>query len=295
MKLNRLAALGAVAIFVAACGAGGATVAPTVAPTPTAAPSPTPGIAAPTSLITAGTLTDCVDIEYSPMEYFPAGETDVTKSIGFDVDSARAVADLLGLQLVIKNTAFDSLIPDLQAKRCDIVWTALYVSEKRLAVADAVPYMATGQVIMTTTANAATVKSLDDLCGKNVAFQSGGLVEQRITAQSTACTTAGKAAIGLQGYKTVAEEFQQIVKGSVDAIWETDTAVSDWMIKNPGAYALAFGLPKDDNYGVYYTKGAADLGAALTAAIAALKADGSLADIAATYQIDAATLDVVVK
>src|SRR5439155_20424503 len=103
----------------------------------------------PTSLIKSGTLTDCFDIEYSPMEFFSsASVTDPNQAVGFDVEGARAVAKAFGLQLQIKNTGFDALIPDLTAGRCDIVWTALFVSQKRLAVADAVPYMATGHVVM---------------------------------------------------------------------------------------------------------------------------------------------------
>jgi len=50
----------------------------------------------PTSLIKSGTLTDCVDIEYSPMEYFAsASVTDPNQAVGFDVDGARAVAEPL--------------------------------------------------------------------------------------------------------------------------------------------------------------------------------------------------------
>jgi polar amino acid transport system substrate-binding protein len=300
----RSAAAAVIVLLVAACSSNGAattapttpsaTTAPITAAPATAAPTEVP-IAPPTSLLTPGTIVDCVDIEYSPMEYFDTGETDPNKAIGFDVDSAKAVAAKLGLQIQIRNTAFDALIPDLTAGRCDIVWTALYVSEKRLAVADAVPYMATGQVVMAPKANVKGINSLDSLCGLTVAIQSAGLVEQRINDQSKACTDAGKSAISIQGYKTVAEEFQQIVKGSVDAIWETDTGVSDFMLKNPDQYVVAYALPKDDNYGVYFNKNHDDIKAALTAAIAALKADGSLATIADKYQIDKATLDVVVK
>src|ERR1043166_8530500 len=40
----------------------------------------------PTSLVKAGTLTDCVDIEYPPMEYFPSTSvTDPNQAIAFDV------------------------------------------------------------------------------------------------------------------------------------------------------------------------------------------------------------------
>src|SRR2546421_2145565 len=97
----------------------------------------------PTSLIKSGTLTDCVDIEYSPMEFFSsASVTDPNQAVGFDVEGTRAVAKAFGLQLQIKNTGFDALIPDLTAGRCDIVWTALFVSAKRLPVAPGVPLLA---------------------------------------------------------------------------------------------------------------------------------------------------------
>jgi polar amino acid transport system substrate-binding protein len=300
---TRWAALAATVLIAAGCnGGGGATIAPTPAATsaatnaPATAAATTMPITAPTSLITPGTIVDCVDIEYPPMEYFPSADvTDPNQAIGFDVDAAKAIAAKLGLQITVRNTGFDALIPDLQAGRCDIVWSALYVSEKRLAVADAVPYMATGQVVMVPKGNPKAIKAEGDLCGLTVSIQSGGLVEQRINAASTACTTAGKAAINIQGYAKVADEFQQIVLGRVDAVWETDTAVSDWMIKNPDKYEVAYALSRDDNYGVYFGKGKADIGTAFTAALKALLADGSLGALATHYQMDPTILSDAIK
>src|SRR5262245_41144343 len=299
MRTHRLAALAAIALFAAACGGGSASSGPSqaasAAPTGAASAGPTEAvIAPPTSLVTAGTLTDCVDLEYSPMAFFASADvTDPNMATGFDVDAARAVAQKLGLKLEIKNSAFDSLIPDLQAGRCDIVWSALYVSDDRLKVADAVPYMATGHVIMVTKGNPKAIAKVDDLCGKTISIQGGGLVETDSKKASDDCIAAGKQAITIQSYPKVADEFQQIVLGRVDAVWETDTAVSDWLIKHPGDYAVGFAFPHNKNYGVYYGKGRTDVGTALTAAIAALKADGTLAAIAAQYQMDAATLDTV--
>jgi polar amino acid transport system substrate-binding protein len=301
--MHRLAAGAATVLFIAACGPGGSSGAPSQAasnaasqaPSAAASTGPTEAtIAPPTSLIAPGTLTACVDIEYSPMEFFAsADETDPNKATGFDVDAARAVAAKLGLKLEIKNTAFDALIPDLQAGRCDIVWSALYVSDERLQVADAVPYMATGHVIMVAKGNPKAIKAVGDLCGKTISIQLGGLVEKDSKKASDDCVAGGKAAITIQGYPKVADEFQQIVLGRVDAVWETDTAVSDWLLKHPDQYEVGFAFPHDKNYGVYYGKGKTDIGTALTAALAALKADGTLASIAALYQMDAATLDIV--
>jgi len=251
-------------------------------------------VSPPTSLLKSGELSDCVDIEYSPMEYFAsAGVTDPNQAVGFDVEGARAVAKAFGLTLNVRNTGFDALIPDLTAGRCDIVWTALFISQKRLAVADAVPYMATGHVIMVAKGNPKNIKSLDDLCGKKVSIQTGGLVEQRINDQSKACTSAGKPAIQIAGYPKVADEFQQIVVGRVDAVWETDTAVADWLLKNPSQYEVGFAMPKSETYGIYFQKNKSDMQAALTKALAALKADGTLANLAKKYQLDPQVLDAI--
>ena len=307
MLKNRLAASAAVVLLVAACGSGGGagSTAPSKAPattTPaTSAPASAPPataepIAPPTSLLSPGKLVDCVDIEYPPMEMFPSADvTDPNQAVGFDVDAAKAVAAKLGLEIEIRNTAFNSLIPDLQAKRCDIVWTALYVNDTRLEVADAVPYMATGQVVMVKKGNAVGIHAVTDLCGKNVSVQGAGLVEERIDKASDDCVAAGKAAINKQAYEKVADEFEQIVLGRVDAVWETDTGVSQFLLEHPGDYEVAYALPRDDNYGVYYGKGLADLGTALKAAIDALNADGTLPAIAEKYAMDPEILTVIVK
>ena len=295
---QRLATGAAIALFVAACGGGGSSTAPTqgASTTPASqAPATTEKpITPPTSLVTAGKLTDCVDIEYPPMEHFPSADvTDPNQAIGFDVDAARKVAQKLGLALEVVNSGFDALIPDLSAGRCDIVWSALYVSDERLQVADAVPYMATGHAIMVPTGNPKGIKAVTDLCGKTISIQSGGVVETASKKASDDCVAAGKSAITIQGYPKVADEFQQITLGRVDAVWETDTAVLNWMFSNPGKYEMGFAFPRDKNYGVYYGKGKTEVGTAITAALAALKADGSLAALATQYKIDPAVLETV--
>jgi len=263
---------------------------PSTAPSAAASPSAV-AIAAPTSLLKAGELSDCVDIEYSPMEFFQP--TDPNTPVGFDVESYQAVAKKLGLTEKIVNTAFDGLIPALQANRCDLVWTALYINDTRTKVADAVPYFATSQVVMVPAGNPKGIKSATDLCGKSVSIQGGGLVQERITAASKACTDGGAAAIKIQAYPKVADEYQQIVIGRVDAVWEIDTSVADFQLKNPGKYDVAYTIPGEDRYGIYFGKGKTDVGTALTAALLALKNDGTLAAIATKYNLDPANLSVI--
>ena len=289
--LGRFVALAAGSLIIAGCQSGGGAGS---ASTSASAGASQVSVQAPTSLIKAGTLTDCVDIEYPPMEYFPStSETDPNKAIGFDVDGARAVAKAFGLQLDVRNVAFNGLIPDLTTGRCDIVWTALYITTARTAKADAVPYMATSWDLMVPTDNPKNIASPDDLCGKTISIQTGGQVEIESKAQSKKCTDAGKQAINIQGYPKVADELQQIVVGRVDAVWETDSAISDFLLKHPNQYKVAYAFPKSDTYGIYFQKNKPDLKTALTAALKAVKDAGSLANLCKQYQIDPVVLDAI--
>jgi len=292
-------------LIVSACTSGTAATAPASASTsapPSAsteastaasvAASPSAvAIAAPTSLLKAGELSDCVDIEYSPMEFFKA--TDPNTPVGFDVEAYQAVVKKLGLTEKIVNTGFDGLIPALQAGRCDIVSTALYINDTRTKVADAVPYFKSSHQVMVPAGNPKGIKSESDLCGKTISIQSGGLVQEASKAASDKCVAAGQPAIKVQGYKLVADELQQIVIGRVDAVWETDTAVADFRLKNPGKYDIAFTVAGNFTYGIYYGKGKADVGTALTAALKALKDDGTLAALATKYNLDPSNLSVI--
>lgn len=282
-------------VLLVACAGGGSSASPS-APASEAASvgASVEAIPPPTSLITAGELVDCVDIEYPPLEYFETSDvTDPNEAIGFDVDAAKAVAAKLGLSITIRNTAFDALIPDLTAGRCDIVWSGLFISDERLAVADATPYMATGHVVMVVTGNPEGIQTAADLCGKTVAIQTGGLVETVSAEASKDCTDAGNPAIEIQGYAKVADEFQQIVLGRAVAIWETQEAVADWMTRNPDEYEVAFVASQDKTYGIYRQKEHDDIGDAIAAALRALKDDGTLTEIAEKYNLDPATLDKI--
>ena len=292
-------------LIVAACTGGGGSAAPAsqqaVASAPASAPASAEAsapasaaaspIAPPTSLLKAGELSNCVDIEYSPMEFF--APSDPNTPVGFDVESYQAVVKKLGLTEKIVNTGFDGLIPALTAGRCDIVWTALYINDTRLKVADAVPYFKSSHQVMVPAGNPKGIKTEMDLCGKTISIQSGGLVQEASTKASDACVAAGQPAIKVQGYAKVPDELQQIVIGRVDAVWETDTAVADFRLKNAGKYDIAFTVAGDSKYGIYYGKGKADVGTALTAALKALKTDGTLEGIATKYNLDPANLDVI--
>lgn len=73
-----------------------------------------------------GTLKMATNAEFPPYELKKEG-----KIVGIDPDIMQAVADKLGMTLEIEDIAFDSLIPELQSKKADVVAAGMTVTENR--------------------------------------------------------------------------------------------------------------------------------------------------------------------
>jgi polar amino acid transport system substrate-binding protein len=236
-------------------------------------------------LITKGVLTNCIDPEYPPMEYYSNGTSG--KIIGFDADSSAALAKELGLKIKQLATSFDGLIPALNAGRCDIVWTALYLSNKRLAVADGVPYLETGPGVIVKKGNPLKITDiLFSLCGTRIAVQAASANEGLLKAQDKVCRDTGKKSIAISSYPKVAETVAALLNGKVDGIVETDVACGDIASKNNKSLEVAKGyFPGDVSFAVYMNKGS-DLTPVVRKAIEKLVNNGTLAKIAKKYNLD---------
>jgi polar amino acid transport system substrate-binding protein len=236
-------------------------------------------------LVTKGTLINCIDPEYPPMEYFANGTSG--KIVGFDAEGAEALAKALGLKIKQLNTSFDGLIPALNANRCDIVWTALYLSKKRLAVADGVAYLETGPGIVVKKGNPKKIENLTfDLCGKRIAVQAASANENILIEQSKKCKLTGDKEISISSYPKVAETVAALMNGKVDGIVETDVACGDIATKSKGKLEVAGGdFPGDVSFAVYTNKGSA-LSAQVRAGVKKIVKDGTLAKIAKKYNLD---------
>ena len=74
-----------------------------------------------------GKLVMATNAEFEPYEYREGG-----KIVGIDVDMARAVCDKLGMELVIEDMAFDSIISAVQSGKADVGVAGMTVTEDRL-------------------------------------------------------------------------------------------------------------------------------------------------------------------
>jgi len=98
-------------------------------------------------LMTPGVLTVGADIGYPPMEYY---DNDGTTPIGFDIDVGKAIAELLGLDYKVIDTAWDGIFEGVVRGDYDCIISSVSITTDRLRVylfTD--PYIANALCIVT--------------------------------------------------------------------------------------------------------------------------------------------------
>lgn len=116
-----------------------------------------------------GKIVLATDAVWAPFEYIgPGGE-----ATGADVEIAQYIADQLGVELEIKNVAFDTLITYLVNDEADIVLAAMTITEERAETVDfSQPYTVAQQYIVVPEEDE-TTQYIDDLAGKVIGVHLG--------------------------------------------------------------------------------------------------------------------------
>lgn len=103
-----------------------------------------------------GTLTMATNAAFPPYEYYENGTI-----VGIDADMAQAIADKLGMNLVISDMEFDSIIAAVQSGKADFGAAGLTVTEDRLKnINFSEAYTTAKQVIIVNTGEGANQQSL---------------------------------------------------------------------------------------------------------------------------------------
>jgi polar amino acid transport system substrate-binding protein len=108
--------------------------------------------------------------------YFPFEMKDKNgEFIGYDMDTARAIGESLGVDVEFKQFGFDGLIPALQTGEIDLIIAGMTIrGDRALAVSFANPYFKTGQVLMLPKGDSSTSSWEDlDQPGKKIAVSLG--------------------------------------------------------------------------------------------------------------------------
>lgn len=237
----------------------------------------------PAGLSEPGVLKACVALSYEPLEYYEDGTSgDI---IGWDVDGAREVAKLLGVETEVNVMDFDGLIPGLQTGKCDLVWSGMYINEERLQVADGIPVLQTGSQVVLRSEIAEDVTEQLDLCGLRIAAQTATEDEAHIQEVSEKCVAEGKPAIEVTGYPGSVDAIPAIRSGKLDGLVDTTVLAATLGKKNDDLTPVPGLFPADYWFGLYTDKGS-ELSPQVEEAIDTLIENGTLAKLAEQYGLN---------
>ena len=212
--------------------------------------------------------------DYAPMDY----KDDNGEWTGFDAEFARLFAEELGVDCEFFVLAdWGKKIFELDSKNIDCVWNGMTITEEILltsSVSD--PYVVNAQVVVMKSdvvGNYTDVESMKDL---TFAVESG-------SAGETCLNDAG-----LVKYVAVQDQgaaVMEVAAGTSDAC-VIDITMANAMTGEGTSYAdLTYNLSlTEEEYGVSFRKGS-DLTAKFNEFMAELKADGTLQELAAKYQL----------
>ena len=268
-KINRrsfLAAAGltAAALALTACGGSASSTASSTASSAASSTS----AAAELTTVEAGKLTMATNATFPPYEM----TTDSGEIEGIDVDTAKAIAEKLGLELQIDDMDFDAALLSVQQGKADIVMAGVTVTDERKAVMDFSDSYATGiQSIIVP--NDSEIASPDDLAGKTIGTQRG------TTGYIYCSDDFGDDTV--VAYDDGLTAVQALKNGQVDAVVIDNAPAKEYVAGNPGLVILDTSYAEED-YAIGMAKGSA-LEDAVNAALEELKADGTLQSIVDKY------------
>ncbi|MBE5885383.1 MAG: basic amino acid ABC transporter substrate-binding protein [Lachnospiraceae bacterium] len=212
-------------------------------------------------------LVMATNAEFPPYEYH---EGDAI--VGIDVEIAQAIADELGMELVIEDMAFDSIIMAVSTGKADMGVAGLTISEDRLeSVNFSTPYTTAAQVIIVK--EGSDITGPDDLVGKTVGVQLG--------------TTGDIYAGDIEGatverYNKGYEAVQALLQGKVDAVMIDSQPANVFVEQNEGIYVIDEAFTYEE-YAIAVAKDNTELLEKINDAIAKLEESGELQAIIDKY------------
>lgn len=269
-KLRVLSFIVLVALLASACTPAATTVAPTTAATtapantatpvppsatvpptatkvpPTATPAPPTATVAPTAvaqvaadkLVQKGRLLICSDIPYPPQEFFD----DQGNPTGVDMDLGTEIATRLGLKVQFVNSVFDTIIAAVNGGKCDIIMSAMNITDTRKKQVSMIPYFQAGQALMVLKGNPKNINGPMDLCGQPVAVESGTTNADWLQSAGDykgkggmviECAKVNKKAPVVTVTQKDSDSFQQLQSGKVVA-YATDSPVAGYYVAQHG-------------------------------------------------------------
>ena len=220
----------------------------------------------------AGKITIGLEGDWQPFSF----HDDSDALVGFDVEVAQNVAEILGVEADIIEAPWDGLFAGMSAGTYDIVVNGVDVTEERQKTYDfSDPYAYDHTVLVAKTGNA-EITSFEDLSGKTTANSIG----------STYMEIGESYGAEVKGVDTLAETMSMVINDQVDATINAATSVQDYLhTTGETRIEIIAQLDEATAYAIPLVKGADNdsLRAAINDALKQMRESGKLAELSVKY------------
>jgi polar amino acid transport system substrate-binding protein len=221
---------------------------------------------APPNIIKAGTLVMSINPTLPPLQFVD----DKGQLQGMRVELANECCKRLGLTPEYIRTEFATMIPGLAAKRWDVINTGIFWTEERSKLMYMVPYEQAAISFLAAKGNPLGLKTIDDLAGKRISVELGGIEERRTREVNDIVTKKGLKPVTVMTFNNFAEAFQALKAGQSDVATCIDATAMFMQQRGDFTRAISGVFPQTACF-AFANKPLAD---AVVGALDALRKDG---------------------
>ena len=219
----------------------------------------------------SGKIVMGVNATYAPFE-FHVTQNGKDKVVGFDIDLGQAIADALGVKLVVEDMAFDGLLPSLVTGKVDFLPGLAATPERKQNVDFTIPYHKSTQLLIVRKGEEKAFPAKSTLAGKTVGVLKGSIQSQTLAKHYA---KAKPAELG-----KISDLIMSLKNKKVDAIMLDQTPAALTVKANPdlSLCGVKFTLSAEDDPGssVLIRKNNDDLKTVMNETLKRVMHDGSL-------------------
>lgn len=220
------------------------------------------------------TIVVASEASFPPMEFID----DAGQVVGFDIDLIREVAREAGLEVNIKNVAWDGIFGALKGGEADVIASSVTITDERKAQFDFTrPYYRAGQSLLVRTEDQQAYPGLESLKGKTVGVQIGTTGAEHMQKLG---------GFELKQYNTAGLAIIDLANGQVDGVL-IDKPVADYHAARKPEFrdkVTVAGEPQTtEQFGFVVRKGEADLLQKLNTGLDKVESNGTLEKLEAKW------------
>ena len=223
-----------------------------------------------------GTLTMSINATIPPSQYIDKSG----KIVGMSVDFGNEIARRLCVTPEYANVQFEVQIPGLQDKRWDMIDTGLFFTPARAKVMQLIPYTVNALSLIVPEGNPKGVKEPKELAGKSVGVEIAGFEEKTLRSLNDEQVKAGLPPMDIHAFNTYGDTFQALGAGQVEAVFVGDLIGAYYQKQGKFTMAVSGLFPGSP---LAFATSDTRIAAAVTAALAAMVADGTYKQIMDYY------------